>query len=111
SPWWSASSPARIPACSSPPRLSACGEGSRRPAPPRTRRRPPRHRRRSSRRAGRNRNEKRARHSLPTALQAAILGVIQGLTEFLPVSSTAHLLLSERLMGFSDPDGVFTVMI
>jgi undecaprenyl-diphosphatase len=48
---------------------------------------------------------------LSTAIQAAILGVIQGLTEFLPVSSTAHLLLSERLMGFSDPDGVFTVMI
>ena len=48
---------------------------------------------------------------MSTAIQAAILGVIQGLTEFLPVSSTAHLLLSERLMGFSDPDGVFTVMI
>src|SRR5262245_8758942 len=48
---------------------------------------------------------------MPTALQAAILGVIQGLTEFLPVSSTAHLLISERLIGFSDPDGVFTVMI
>ena len=46
-----------------------------------------------------------------TALQAAILGVIQGLTEFLPVSSTAHLLLSERLIGYHDPDGVFTVMI
>jgi undecaprenyl-diphosphatase len=48
---------------------------------------------------------------MSTAIQAAILGVIQGLTEFLPVSSTAHLLLSERLIGFSDPDGVFTVMI
>ena len=46
-----------------------------------------------------------------TAIQAAILGVIQGLTEFLPVSSTAHLLLSERLLGYQDPDGVFTVMI
>jgi undecaprenyl-diphosphatase len=32
-------------------------------------------------------------------------------TEFLPVSSTAHLLLGERLIGFSDPGGVFTVMI
>jgi len=48
---------------------------------------------------------------MSTAIQAAILGVIQGLTEFLPVSSTAHLLLTERLIGFSDPDGVFTVMI
>jgi len=48
---------------------------------------------------------------MSTPLQAAILGVIQGVTEFLPVSSTAHLLLSERLLGFQDPDGVFTVMI
>jgi undecaprenyl-diphosphatase len=42
---------------------------------------------------------------------AALLGVIQGVTEFLPVSSTAHLLISERLLGFDDPGGVFTVMI
>lgn len=42
---------------------------------------------------------------------AALLGVVQGLTEFLPVSSTAHLLLGERLLGFEDPGGVFTVMI
>jgi undecaprenyl-diphosphatase len=48
---------------------------------------------------------------MPTLLQAAILGVIQGLTEFLPVSSTAHLLIGERLLGFQDPGGVFTVMI
>jgi len=44
-------------------------------------------------------------------LVAALLGVLQGLTEFLPISSTAHLLIAERLVGFSDPDGVFTVMI
>ena len=36
---------------------------------------------------------------------------MQGLLEFLPVSSTAHLLVGERLLGFSDPGGVFTVMI
>jgi undecaprenyl-diphosphatase len=48
---------------------------------------------------------------LPTAIQAAILGVIQGLTEFLPVSSTAHLLITERLLGYHDPGGGFTVMI
>jgi undecaprenyl-diphosphatase len=48
---------------------------------------------------------------MPTLLKAAILGVIQGLTEFLPVSSTAHLLISSRLIGYDDPGGVFTVMI
>jgi len=42
---------------------------------------------------------------------AAILGVIQGLTEFLPVSSTAHLLIGARLLHFDDPGGVFTVLI
>jgi undecaprenyl-diphosphatase len=46
-----------------------------------------------------------------TYLLAALLGVVQGLTEFLPVSSTAHLLLGEKLLGFQDPMGVFTVMI
>jgi undecaprenyl-diphosphatase len=44
-------------------------------------------------------------------LSAALLGLVQGLTEFLPISSTAHLLLVERMIGFDDPGGVFTVMI
>jgi undecaprenyl-diphosphatase len=44
-------------------------------------------------------------------LVAALLGVIQGLTEFLPVSSTAHLLISARLLHFEDPGGIFIVMI
>lgn len=48
---------------------------------------------------------------MPTLVQAAILGVLQGLTEFLPVSSTAHLLVGARLVGYDDPGGVFTVMI
>src|ERR1700730_12979270 len=48
---------------------------------------------------------------MPRTLQAALLGIIQGVTEFLPISSTAHLLVSERLLGYQDPGGVFTVMI
>jgi undecaprenyl-diphosphatase len=48
---------------------------------------------------------------MSTIVQAALLGVVQGLTEFLPVSSTAHLLIGERLLGFSDPGSVFTEMI
>jgi undecaprenyl-diphosphatase len=46
-----------------------------------------------------------------TLVVAALLGVIQGLTEFLPVSSTAHLLIGARLLRFDDPGGVFTVTI
>jgi undecaprenyl-diphosphatase len=46
-----------------------------------------------------------------TYLLAAFLGVVQGLTEFLPISSTAHLILGGRLLGYEDPGGVFTVMI
>ncbi|MBI1978084.1 MAG: undecaprenyl-diphosphate phosphatase [Candidatus Omnitrophica bacterium] len=36
-----------------------------------------------------------------TIIQAMVLGVVQGLTEFLPVSSTAHLVIAQNLFGFS----------
>lgn len=49
--------------------------------------------------------------ALPSVLQAALLGVVQGLTEFLPISSTAHLLVVQRLLGYQDPGGAFTVLI
>ena len=35
-----------------------------------------------------------------TALEAALLGIIQGLTEFLPISSSAHLILARALFGW-----------
>ncbi|MDO8795328.1 MAG: undecaprenyl-diphosphate phosphatase [Vicinamibacterales bacterium] len=44
-------------------------------------------------------------------VNAALLGALQGLTEFLPVSSTAHLLVAGQLLGFRDPGDVFKVMI
>ena len=44
-------------------------------------------------------------------LTAALLGLIEGLTEFLPVSSTGHLLLSSHFLGFESAGKTFEVVI
>jgi undecaprenyl-diphosphatase len=46
-----------------------------------------------------------------TLFQAALLGLVQGLTEFLPVSSTAHVRLVPELFGWPDPGAPFTAAI
>jgi undecaprenyl-diphosphatase len=44
-------------------------------------------------------------------LEAIVLGIIQGLTEFLPISSTAHLRILPALFGWNDPGAAFTAVI
>jgi len=46
-----------------------------------------------------------------TIAQALILGVVEGLTEFIPVSSTGHLLLLGELIGFQSTGKTFEVLI
>lgn len=44
-------------------------------------------------------------------LEAIVLGIVQGLTEFLPISSTAHLRVVPELFGWKDPGAAFTAVI
>ena len=43
--------------------------------------------------------------------QAFVLGVVQGLTEFLPISSTAHVLILSTVFGWGDPGAAFSAVI
>ena len=43
--------------------------------------------------------------------EALILGIVQGLTEFLPISSTAHLRIVPAIFGWGDPGAAFTAVV
>ena len=46
-----------------------------------------------------------------TYLEAVVLGIVQGLTEFLPISSSGHLRVVPALLGWGDPGASFTAVI
>lgn len=45
-----------------------------------------------------------------TWFEAVFLGILQGLTEFLPISSSAHLLIFSQIFGWQDPGAAFTAV-
>ena len=45
-----------------------------------------------------------------SAFEAIVLGIVQGLTEFLPISSTAHLRIVPAFAGWEDPGAAFTAV-
>lgn len=49
--------------------------------------------------------------TLGTLIEAVLLGLLEGLTEFIPVSSTGHLLLAGHFLGFENPGKTFEVLI
>ena len=46
-----------------------------------------------------------------TVLQAFLLGIVQGLTEFIPVSSTAHLLIGQTILSIPADDAMFSFLV
>mgnify|MGYP003556966568 FL=1 len=46
-----------------------------------------------------------------TVLQAFLLGIVQGLTEFIPVSSTAHLLISQTILEIPADEAMFSFLV
>ena len=46
-----------------------------------------------------------------TILEAAFLGIIQGLTEFLPISSSGHLVIGQKVLGISVAGNVFEIVV
>jgi len=46
-----------------------------------------------------------------STLEAIVLGIVQGLTEFLPISSTAHLRIVPAFAGWEDPGSAFTAVV
>jgi undecaprenyl-diphosphatase len=46
-----------------------------------------------------------------TTIEAVVLGIVQGLTEFIPVSSSAHLRIVPALVGWDDPGAAFTAVL
>ena len=48
---------------------------------------------------------------MESAFQSFILGIVQGITEFLPISSTAHLRIVPSFLGWKDPGTAFSAVI
>jgi undecaprenyl-diphosphatase len=46
-----------------------------------------------------------------STFEAIVLGLVQGLTEFLSISSSGHLRIVPALLGWEDPDAGFTAVI